>query len=142
MPVHRNAIRLTLHGNRGAVPYAFWKETFLLNPIHRKLVIIFMVVLIFVGKEFSLADESEYLAFIKTVSGTSLTFGHKNICFLILEGSETNSISAEMMLILERIGAKLRTLRSNRCASQFDRYVPAGVLPPRLEGGLNDWITR
>ena len=72
-----------------------------------------MVVLIFVGKEFSLADESEYFAFIKTVSGTSLTFGNKNICFLILEGSETSSISGEIILIFERNGAKLRTRRSN-----------------------------
>lgn len=72
-----------------------------------------MAALILVGKEFSLAGESEYLAFIKTVAGTSLSFGDKNICFLILEGSQTNSISAEMILILERNGAKLRTLRSN-----------------------------
>jgi hypothetical protein len=91
----------------------FVKEKLLLSPINRKLVIIFMVVLIFVGKQFSLAGESEDLAFIKTVSGTSLTFGNKNICFLILEGSETNPISAEMILILERNGAKLRTRRLN-----------------------------
>jgi hypothetical protein len=91
-----------------------------------------MAALIFVAKEFSLADESEYPASIKTVSGTSFTFGNKNICFLILEGSETNSISGEMILIFERNGAKLRTRRSNRCASQLDRYVPPGVLPLRL----------
>jgi hypothetical protein len=37
----------------------FVKEKLLLSPINRKLVIIFMVVLIFVGKQFSLAGESE-----------------------------------------------------------------------------------
>jgi hypothetical protein len=166
------------------------KKKLLQNPINRKLAIIFIVILIFVGKEFSLAGESEYLAFIKTVaeeiaalkktypqlkefsidkhadlerlkidfsyhtyepqhtggwtsgvpnphpdgvwfyidlhdkdstaqihtqpiSGTSLTFGNKNICFLILEGSETDSLSGEMILIFERNGAKLRTRRSN-----------------------------
>jgi hypothetical protein len=47
------------------------------------------------------------------ISGTSLTFGNKNICFLILEGSETDSISGEMILIFVRNGAKLRTRRSN-----------------------------
>lgn len=41
------------------------------------------------------------------ISGMSLVFGDKTICFLILEGSATDSISGEMISIFERNGAKL-----------------------------------
>ena len=40
------------------------------------------------------------------ITGTSFKFGNKKICFLILEGSETRSISEEIISIFERNGAK------------------------------------
>lgn len=159
------------------------KNKLLQNPINQKLYFLLMVVFIFVGKEFSLADESKYCEFIKLVteeitllketypqlkefsidkhvdiknlkvdyryhthesertggwtssvpnpysdgiwfyidlhnknstaqihtqpiSGTSFKYGNKNICFLILEGSETKSISVEIISIFERNGVK------------------------------------
>ena len=39
-------------------------------------------------------------------TGIPLKFGNKIICFLILQGSETQSISAEIRSILKRNGAK------------------------------------
>jgi len=40
------------------------------------------------------------------VTGISIEFGNKKICFLILQGSETKSISGEIISIFERNGAK------------------------------------
>lgn len=37
---------------------------------------------------------------------TAFRFGNKKICFLILQGSDTKSISAEIISIFERNGAK------------------------------------
>lgn len=39
-------------------------------------------------------------------TGRSFTFGDKYICFLILKGSETKSISGEIISIFKRNGAK------------------------------------
>jgi hypothetical protein len=41
------------------------------------------------------------------ITGTSFKFGNKNICFLILEGAGTKSISDEIISIFKRNGAKL-----------------------------------
>ncbi len=153
------------------------------NPYIRKLFFILLVALIFVNKEISLADVSNYYEFIKKVSeeitnlketypqlkefsikkhadienlkidysynthksersggwtsgvpnpnpdgiwfyidlhdkdstaqihlqpmtGTSLQFSNKSICFLILEGTATKSVSNKILSILERNGAK------------------------------------
>ncbi len=39
------------------------------------------------------------------ITETSYTYGDKSICFLILEGSETKSVSGELASILKRNGA-------------------------------------
>ncbi len=41
------------------------------------------------------------------VTGISFIFGNKNICFLILEGSETKSISDDILSIFKRNGASI-----------------------------------
>lgn len=40
------------------------------------------------------------------VTGTSLRFGNKNVCFLILQGKATKSVAGEIASILEKNGAK------------------------------------
>lgn len=43
------------------------------------------------------------------VTGISFEFSGKDICFLILEGSETKSIYSEIILIFEQIGASAKS---------------------------------
>jgi hypothetical protein len=41
------------------------------------------------------------------ITGTSLQFGNRSICFLILEGAATQSVSGKITSILKRNGAKI-----------------------------------
>ncbi len=175
-------INLAQLNHPGSLSARVRKNRLLQNLISRKLVLILLVVFIFVSKEISVADETQYREFIKItsdeitmlkktypqlkkfsidehvdienlridysyhthesdrgvgwtsgvphpysdgiwfyidlhdknssaqihtqpVTGISFKFGKKNICFLILEGSETKSISDDIISIFKQNGA-------------------------------------
>ena len=51
-------------------------------------------------------EDSNAQIHTQPISGSSLQFGNKKICFLILEGETTKSLSKEISSILKRSGAK------------------------------------